>query len=810
MSQQTPIRRMTTRSKNANQRPGLIDLNPPSLGTSEPASKPRRTKAQKTLDDEKKADDTRQAEEDAAEALIAIKQGYARVAVLEEKMKVREANQKADAPKPPRPKTSKKPASYSGDGEAAAVESEADGTLISDEEELAKPANGKALKGKGKKVRAPPKPLKTAVRDAISAVHTKAVDKISHVPRDKSTEADLAVPPVSKKNEISGRIQNWTAGVDLTPDATPKPKQARVSGFSSTVHSTLVGSTPKTSLLGLSIAKSTLSSGISVSSKSGPIRALTLANTAKVSSAPETTSNPMVGNGSPFDANEDEDEDNEDDALAEELERQAALIRAKKQQRKMGLVQIKIELPDTSINQRSEEPCENDKAQSQSVDEDHDFDMDDLETQNTTRTGHAEDQDVAMPSADEDFELTPPPSTQPRAMHYSSTKSPTVNLKRKRISDPIDSSDSEIEIIDGPSKQPAIKLEKTEQQSVRQTSTKTATIKLKSGTASKLPVAKRVKLEKVSELSAPVHAPSPLTGERILPRSQYRHEHLPKGVNFGGRWKKTFIPTVILYLGGLAECWPSNEDALVAALQTIFNAVYDGILEHTVTTEGAVFAVTLQRLCTWRNSMASAAIAALAHLMVAQSDIETDEDRQFFATEYRKKFAFVYEDIEDENNYSGAFKSEIIVQTVAQHIFMTLGAINVPSLKTKLTEAKGAIILATVAVERALHLFIDGDIEISNIALLSKGLAKVKIPAKTNKETGARESTTTLAFSDDNWGAKAKNYMKALTERHPAAISDTTERARAIAKARRQRSSLAADDNEDNGDASTEDERVFL
>ncbi|KAH7902864.1 hypothetical protein BJ138DRAFT_1200380 [Hygrophoropsis aurantiaca] len=410
-----------------------------------------------------------------------------------------------------------------------------------------------------------------------------------------------------------------------------------------------------------------------------------------------------------------------------------------------------------------------------------------------------------MLSADEDFELTPPPSTQPPR---------AADLKRKRISDPVDSSDSEIEIIDAPPKLPVIKLEKTEQQSVRQTSMKTASIKPKSGVALKLPVKKRVKLEKditpASELLTSIRAPPPLVGEHILPRSQYRHEHLPKGVNFGGKWKKIFIPTVILYLGGLAECWPSSEDVLAAALQTIFDIVYDGILEHKVTTEGAVFAVTLQRLCTWRNSMASAAIAALAHLMVAQSDIKTDEDRQSFAKEYRKKYAFVYDDIEDENNFSGAFKSEIIVQTVAQHIFMTFGAINVPSLKTKLTEAKGAIILATVAVERALHLFIDGDIEISHIDLLAKGLAKVKIPAKTNKETGARESTTALAFSDDNWGTKAKNYMKALTERHTTAISYTTERARAIAKARRQKSSLAADDNEDNEDASAEDERVFL
>ncbi|KAH7903060.1 hypothetical protein BJ138DRAFT_1120785, partial [Hygrophoropsis aurantiaca] len=456
MPQPVPTR-MTTRSKNANQHPGLIDINPPNLGISEPATRLRRNKAQKLLDDERKAIEDKQAAVDAAEALIAIKQGYSRVAALEEKMKVSQDNQKADAPKPcrprPRPKNRALPVSDNDDepqeGLAAteAVDSEVDRATVSEaEEEPVKPANGK-LKGKGKKERGPPKPLKTAVRDAISAIKaahcSKTVDKISHAPRDKSTEADLAAPPVSKKNEISGRVQNWTAGVD--PDQVSQPKRVKSSGFqSSTVHSTLVGSSTKTSRSGSStIAKSTLSSGTSARSKIGPIRLPTLASIPKISSALETTPDPspIVGNWSVFDTNDDD----EDDAMAEELERQAALIRAKKQQRKMGLVHIKVERSDISVNERSEK-CKNDETHSQSAaDENNDSDTDNLETQNVTSAGHAEDEDVVMLSADEDFELTPPPSTQPPR---------AADLKRKRISDPVDSSDSEIEIIDAPPKLP--------------------------------------------------------------------------------------------------------------------------------------------------------------------------------------------------------------------------------------------------------------------------------------------------------------------------------------------------------------------
>ena len=98
--------------------------------------------------------------------------------------------------------------------------------------------------------------------------------------------------------------------------------------------------------------------------------------------------------------------------------------------------------------------------------------------------------------------------------------------------------------------------------------------------------------------------------------------------------------------------------------------------------------------------MGSAALAVLAHFMVAQPDVETDEDRQIFAQTWRDGYAFLYENVSDdeETPHTGAYQSDLIIQTVAQHMAMTTNAANIPALNTKALQARGAISFAAVVV----------------------------------------------------------------------------------------------------------------
>ncbi|KAH7903773.1 hypothetical protein BJ138DRAFT_992871, partial [Hygrophoropsis aurantiaca] len=85
-------------------------------------------------------------------------------------------------------------------------------------------------------------------------------------------------------------------------------------------------------------------------------------------------------------------------------------------------------------------------------------------------------------------------------------------------------------------------------------------------------------------------------------------------------------------------------------------------------------------------------------------------------------------------------------------------------------------------LERGLKLIIDGNIKLSDIDLSGKN--NTKIPRKKNKATG-KQSTTTLAFSEPNWGTQTRDYMTSIMTRHRQSILVTTGLARHVAKGRR-------------------------
>ncbi|KAH7917800.1 hypothetical protein BV22DRAFT_1135112 [Leucogyrophana mollusca] len=195
--------RMTTRAKNATQRPGLIDLSPPALGDSEPTVVKRRTKAKKAADDEKKALEDQKRGEDEERKKVALKEAFGRIADMEKTLKDDQQSQEANAPKPRRPQPRAANAEPRGPQRAAKGGEDDDvftgpvsGTvgdveLASDDEDKVQPMKPKGRKGKAK-AKAAPKPVKTSVRDAINAAGSEApISVTGGNSRDVSTELDV-------------------------------------------------------------------------------------------------------------------------------------------------------------------------------------------------------------------------------------------------------------------------------------------------------------------------------------------------------------------------------------------------------------------------------------------------------------------------------------------------------------------------------------------------------------------------------------------------------------------------------------------
>ncbi|KAH7912048.1 hypothetical protein BJ138DRAFT_1100611 [Hygrophoropsis aurantiaca] len=297
---------------------------------------------------------------------------------------------------------------------------------------------------------------------------------------------------------------------------------------------------------------------------------------------------------------------------------------------------------------------------------------------------------------------------------------------------------------------------------------------------------------------------------KILPRSQYRVHHLPQGSQ--PRWSSKFLPTLLAWLGDQPDIWVVDEDVLCDVLQAIWDVTFYNRVNHTITTDGPVIAIVLQRLSEWRNSLGSIAFVVLADFFNCQEDITTDEDRRNLAQNLLTKFNFVYENIAADGTRINAFHSQLIIQVVAHHMATIWDAVEVPGLSMgRAPSARGAISLATAAMERALRMFANGDILLQDIDLSSKGKKAVKIPLKHNKATG-KDSRAVLSFSDLNWGDATRSFMKSLNRHGEETILSVSSLARNVVTKRRR--SAIKEELDDGGNTlandDSDDERAHL
>ncbi|KAG1892001.1 hypothetical protein F4604DRAFT_1565083, partial [Suillus subluteus] len=271
--------------------------------------------------------------------------------------------------------------------------------------------------------------------------------------------------------------------------------------------------------------------------------------------------------------------------------------------------------------------------------------------------------------------------------------------------------------------------------------------------------------------------------------------NLPGGHWATTRWSSVFIPTLILTIGDRDEVWSIPEMTLRDILQDIWNVVY-GDITHTVTTNGPVIAIALQRLSDWRHNIGHSAVSVLASFMLSQDDVETDRDREDFANSLLFKLGFLYGHITEDGKFQKPFQSDLILEVLVQHSHSTSGAINRHRSPTDITHARGAIGLITL--ERALKIIGHHP----TLGVNSKGKA-VKVPHTLNKATG-KDSGSRSAFSVTNFGSATRNYMKSINRLEESIVQELWGCVKALTVTRGRNATVVLDN------ADSDDERALI
>ncbi|KAH7904946.1 hypothetical protein BJ138DRAFT_1018407, partial [Hygrophoropsis aurantiaca] len=292
-------------------------------------------------------------------------------------------------------------------------------------------------------------------------------------------------------------------------------------------------------------------------------------------------------------------------------------------------------------------------------------------------------------------------------------------------------------------------------------------------------------------------------------RTRYTNAHLPAGVFIENRWRGQFIPTVTYFAGGYHDPFVIRKDDAIAALTAIWKAVYKTAPPADI--DGAVYAVTKQRLAEWRSGFGSAAIAMLANLFT-DADINQEIGRRVFADSLLDNNDFLYANPGAKTG-RGLFRSPLILQIFASHFIAIRGHAYVsPQLGIEASQfnAKGALALSVTSTEYALRLAAEGNLKFDeegdSVSVKGKRKKLAAVATTLNKSTG-KESKTATGFNEGNWGTIAQKYMVSVNNLSDDSFNAIVDAAQHIARSNnrgRQSTTTAGGDDEE------EDARALL
>ncbi|KAF8838496.1 hypothetical protein BDN67DRAFT_1013028 [Paxillus ammoniavirescens] len=130
--------------------------------------------------------------------------------------------------------------------------------------------------------------------------------------------------------------------------------------------------------------------------------------------------------------------------------------------------------------------------------------------------------------------------------------------------------------------------------------------------------------------------------------------------------------------------------------QDIWDMVYGGNIEHTVTIGGPVFQIAKQSLNNWRGGFASAAVAVISTLFANNANFRDAAQCIEFAKVMLKKNCFLFSQNKgtDPKAWSGLWRSSFVLQMFAHHFNYIQGRVDVPNLDIELGDPCTALALS--------------------------------------------------------------------------------------------------------------------
>ncbi|KAI6003077.1 hypothetical protein EDD15DRAFT_2192468 [Pisolithus albus] len=250
--------------------------------------------------------------------------------------------------------------------------------------------------------------------------------------------------------------------------------------------------------------------------------------------------------------------------------------------------------------------------------------------------------------------------------------------------------------------------------------------------------------------------------------NKYVKGDLPPGSTVDNIWRRVFISALAHFAATYDNPWTIPSERFTSVLQVIWDTVYNGKIEHTVTISGPVFHIAKQSLNNWRGGFAAAAMAVITTLFANDTNFEDPEQRVAFAKAMLKRNRFLFSQNRgtDNKTWSGLWRAPFVLQTFAHHFNYIQGRMEVPALNGELAGPRTALALACAAVCRTLTLVAENHITF-------------KSSNSTTVWTAIIPKGSQYEFNDTIWGAATRRYLepiKGLSDENFALVVDDAQK----------------------------------
>ncbi|KIN99786.1 hypothetical protein M404DRAFT_89615, partial [Pisolithus tinctorius Marx 270] len=190
---------------------------------------------------------------------------------------------------------------------------------------------------------------------------------------------------------------------------------------------------------------------------------------------------------------------------------------------------------------------------------------------------------------------------------------------------------------------------------------------------------------------------------------KYVKDNLPLGSTVDNIWRRVFISVLAHFAAGYDNPWTIPTEKFTTILQVIWDRVYEGEIEHTITNGGPIFHIAKQSLNNWCGRFAAAATAVITTFFANDADFKDPEQHVEFtkAMLKRNQFLFSHNRGTDNKMWSRLWRVPFVLQTFAHHFNFIQGQMEVPALDSELAGSHTVLALACAAVCQTLTLVAD-------------------------------------------------------------------------------------------------------